>query len=389
MDKKIAFGNFLPSINAMAGYTSFDDSVNMEINPGPLGSVLGKTSLEAGLLDKSVYTSNIGAQIPIFVPSTWYLYSARQKGEDIGELAEDLTDKLIQLQVTSQYYYILALESEQNSLINDLNSTKELEKKVKTSLKVEAALPWELQKVQSLVKMKELAVNENSRNLKIAKMNLMKSLNLNPLLNFELEKENIQIENIPSEIDCIYEALSNNEMLKISEKQEQISKDLKKIAITNFLPKIVLSGGYFNTNNSTLSDPDFLYGNVSGVLSIFNGFKNINEYEKAVKNQNIAELKLEKEFMTTVIETSRAYKNVKNAEEFLNITQLNFEAEKGKLKQKIIERKVNMINDEEYLKVLSSYEGALSLKEKAMYQYKIALGTLNITMGKNPIKGEK
>lgn len=390
LDKKIAFGNFLPSINMMAGYTKFDDPINLEMSTGGLGGGILHipSSLETKLLDESVYTFGVGAQLPIFVPSTWYLYSARQKGEDIGELVENLTDKLIQLQVIGQYYYVLALESERKSLIDDLNSTKELEKKVKVSLKVEAVLPWELQKVQSLVKIKELAVNENARNLKIAKMNLMKSLNLNPLQDVELEKEKIDIKYIPSEIDCIYEALSSNEMLKISERQQEISEEVKKIAITNFLPKVVLGGGYFNTNNSTLSDPDFLYGNVSGVISIFNGFKNINEYKKAVRKEKIAELKLEKEFMTTVIETSRAYKNVKTAEEFLSIVQLNLKAETGRLRQKKLERKVEMISDEEYLKALSSYEEALSMEEKAMYQYEIALGTLNIAMGKNPIREE-
>lgn len=373
----------------MAGYTKFDDPINLEMSTGGLGNIpFIPQSLETKLLDESVYTFGVGAQIPIFVPSTWYLYSARKKGEDIGELVENLTDKLIQLQVIGEYYYVLALESERKSLIDDLNSTKELEKKVKVSLKVEAVLPWELQKVQSLVKVKELAVNENARNLKIAKMNLMKSLNLNPLQDVELEKEKIDIKYIPSEIDCIYEALSSNEMLKISEKQQEISEDVKKIAITNFLPKIVLGGGYFNTNNSTLSDPDFLYGNVSGVISIFNGFKNINEYKKAVRKEKIAELKLEKEFMTTVIETSRAYKNVKTAEEFLSVAQLNLKAETGRLRQKRLERKVEMISDEEYLKALSSYEEALSMEEKAMYQYEIALGTLNIAMGKNPIREE-
>ena len=40
-------------------------------------------------------------------------------------------------------------------------------------------------------------------------------------------------------------------------------KNLKKIAITNFLPKIVLGGGYINNSNHTLADPDFLFGNVS------------------------------------------------------------------------------------------------------------------------------
>ena len=40
------------------------------------------SSLETKLIDESFYTTGVAAQIPIFVPSTWYLYSARQKGEE-------------------------------------------------------------------------------------------------------------------------------------------------------------------------------------------------------------------------------------------------------------------------------------------------------------------
>lgn len=392
LDKKIAFGNFLPSITLGGSYTRMDDDLNIEMGlnlsqlsiPLPLPS-----SLETKLIDESFYTTGVAAQIPIFVPSTWYLYSARQKGEDISKLAESFADKMLQLQVMSEYFYILALESERDTLINNLKSSQELEKKVATSLRVEGVLEWELQKVQALVESQKIALSKNERDLKIAKMNLKKTLNLNLQEDIKLDKIETTQVSLPSLEDCVYKALNGNEILQIREKGKEIDEDLKKIAITNFLPKIVLGGGYINNSNQTLADPDFLYGNVTGVISIFNGFKNINEYKKAVRREKIGELNLEKQFMTTVLEVTKAYQNVNTSAEFWNMAKLNFEAESGKLNQRKLERKVEMIGDEEYYKALAEYNEALSLKEKAQYQYEMALGALSIAMGENPLGGGK
>lgn len=392
LDKKIAFGNFLPSITLGGSYTRMDDDLNIEMGLNlsqlPIHLPL-PSSLETKLIDESFYTTGVAAQIPIFVPSTWYLYSARQKGEDISKLAESFADKMLQLQVMSEYFYILALESERDTLINNLKSSQELEKKVATSLRVEGVLEWELQKVQALVESQKIALSKNERDLKIAKMNLKKTLNLNLQEDIKLDKIETTQVSLPSLEDCVYKALNGNEILQIREKGKEIDEDLKKIAITNFLPKIVLGGGYINNSNQTLADPDFLYGNVTGVISIFNGFKNINEYKKAVRREKIGELNLEKQFMTTVLEVTKAYQNVNTSAEFWNMAKLNFEAESGKLNQRKLERKVEMIGDEEYYKALAEYNEALSLKEKAQYQYEMALGALSIAMGENPLGGGK
>lgn len=158
LDKKIAFGNFFPSITLGGSYVKMNDDINLEMGvdlpsialPG-LGAISLPSSLETKIIDESFYTAGIAAQIPIFVPSTWYLYSARQKGENISKLAESFADKMLQLQVMSEYFYILALESEKETLINNLKSSQELERKVEISLKVEGVLEWELQKAKALV----------------------------------------------------------------------------------------------------------------------------------------------------------------------------------------------------------------------------------------------
>ena len=401
LDRKIAFGNFLPSINVMGGYTKLDDNIDLDVDVSELSSSMGgllhgmgipisiPSSMNSRFVDKSFYTFGVSAQIPVFVPSTWYLYSARKKGEKISGLVEEFAEKMLELQVMGEYYYILALQSERAALENELKSARELENKVKISLKVEAVLPWEYEKAKAFVKMKEYALNENERDLKNAKMRFMRTLNLNPLEDIELENEIIFPEEIPSMEDCIYSAVSGNEVLKIAETGKDVTNDMKKIAVTNFLPKIILGGGYINNSNEILSDPDFLYGNVTGVLSIFNGFKNINEYKKAVRREKIGELKLEKEFMTVVVETAKAYRNLEKARELQEIANLNFKGEKGRLHQKRAERKVDMIGDEEYFRAVSSYESAFAMKKKADFQYAMALGSLKIAMGQDPFKEGK
>ena len=401
LDRKIAFGNFLPSINVMGGYTKLDDNIDLDVDVSELSSSMGgllhgmgipisiPSSMNSRFVDKSFYSFGVSAQIPVFVPSTWYLYSARKKGEKISWLVEEFAEKMLELQVMGEYYYILALQSERAALENELKSARELENKVKISLKVEAVLPWEYEKAKAFVKVKEYALNENERDLKNAKMRFMRTLNLNPLEDIELEDEIIFPEEIPSMEDCIYSAVSGNEILKIAETGKDITNDMKKIAVTEFLPKIILGGGYINNSNEILSDPDFLYGNVTGVLSIFNGFKNINEYKKAVRREKIGELKLEKEFMTVVVETAKAYRNLEKAQEMREIANLNFKGEKGRLHQKRAERKVDMIGDEEYFRAVSSYESAFAMKKKADFQYAMALGSLKIAMGKDPFKEGK
>ena len=103
LDRKIAFGNFLPSINVMGGYTKLDDNIDLDVDVSELSSSMGSllhgmgmsvslpSTMNSRFVDKSFYTFGVSAQIPVFVPSTWYLYSARKKGEKISGLVEDLS----------------------------------------------------------------------------------------------------------------------------------------------------------------------------------------------------------------------------------------------------------------------------------------------------------
>ncbi|UYI77450.1 MAG: TolC family protein [Fusobacterium varium] len=158
LDKRIAFGNFLPKISLGYSYTMLNSKVMGEALDTGIPALPGfPATLEGRLLDKSFSFFNVNAQMPIFVPSTWFLYSARQKGENISALTRDLTEKMIKLQTIGEYYYILALESEREYLSKELASAQELNKNAKVALETESILKWEYEGTEQMVKMKEHA----------------------------------------------------------------------------------------------------------------------------------------------------------------------------------------------------------------------------------------
>lgn len=392
LDRKIAFGNFLPKVSLGYSYTMLNDKIMGETKdtalPIPLPMSLG---LETRLVDKNLSLFSVNAQMPIFVPATWFLYSARQKGEDISSLTRDLTEKMIKLQTIGQYHYILALESEKEYLKQELESAKEFNRSAKIALEAEAILPWEYEGTEQIVQMREFALKQNARDLQSAKMSLMNNLDMYPLLDFQLEKPQYNEDvKMPTLEETIYEALKNSELIQIREGAEDISKDVTKIAISNFLPKIVLTGGYFNTSNAALSDPDFFMGTLGGMFSIFNGFQNVHEYKKARKNQEIAFIKREEEIMKVIFETVNAYNSLESSREERDIALKNFAVSTGRFNQKKLEKETDSIDNWEYIQGVAEYEKALSLKEKAEYKYRVSLATLNMLTGKDIFaKGEK
>jgi len=392
LDRKIAFGNFLPKVSLGYSYTMLNDKIMGETKdtalPIPLPISLG---LETRLVDKNLSLFSVNAQMPIFVPATWFLYSARQKGEDISSLTRDLTEKMIKLQTIGQYHYILTLESEKEYLKQELESAKEFNRSAKIALEAEAILPWEYEGTEQIVQMREFALKQNARDLQSAKMSLMNNLDMYPLLDFQLEKPQYNEDvKMPTLEETIYEALKNSELIQIREGAEDISKDVTKIAISNFLPKIVLTGGYFNTSNAALTDPDFFMGTLGGMFSIFNGFQNVYEYKKARKNQEIAFIKREEEIMKVIFETVNAYNSLESSREERDIALKNFAVSTGRFNQKKLEKETDSIDNWEYIQGVAEFEKALSLKEKAEYKYRVSLATLNMLTGKDIFaKGEK
>ena len=390
IDKNISFGNFLPRVSAMYSISELDRYVSATI-PAPditLGILGGITlpslpiTLTSRMVDKDFRNYALSAQLPIFVPATWFLYSAREKGENISLYTEDLTKKMIKLKVISEYYYILALVSEKLVLENEYEYVQKLSKNAKLALETESILEWQKEQTELLVKQKENALKNNERDFKIAKMNLMSDLGLDLNADFRFViPEDIDYELPPLE-DVVYDALVNSELIKINHNIVAISKDKIKIAMSRFLPQISLGGGIIGTGISYLDPKNILFGAITGFLSLFNGFKDVNEYKKAKLQSEVAYIQREDVIMNTIISAVNSYNNVQKSIEDKELADMNYNIAEQRFKQKKLENEVGNITDADLLKEMAELEKAASLKEKAEYKYSVSVEALKMLIEK-------
>ncbi len=381
IDKELAIGNLLPRVDLVAGVAKNDDALHLNLPTTLLGM---PQNIALPILDESYYAYSLNAQIPIFVPSFWFLVSARKKGEEVQSLLTSLSEKLVTLEVMNQYYYILALKSEEKIFENEVKAAEELVKQARISLQTDSILSWEYEEAKAYLLSKQVYYQQNLREQKIAAYKLNKSLFLSTDHFFELEKIPHKINTLPSIQECFKQAYQANEKFKIHKKNLEVQADVRNIAISEFLPKIVLGGGILGFNQDLIVEKNTLYGSVLGLLSVFNGFKTVNEYRKALRQEKIAEYELVSEYQSLFIELTNAYNRANTAQEVYTLSKTNLLAVKGKIKQKKAELKHDVIDFREYYTALKEYHEAISFYEKSYYQYQLACGALAIIIGKNP-----
>lgn len=233
-----------------------------------------------------------------------------------------------------------------------------------------------------MVKQKENALKNNERDLKIAKMNLMNDIGLDPYAEFRLVIPEDTVYKLPPLEDVVYDTLVNSEVIKINHNLVAISKDKIKIAMSRFLPQISLDAGLVGTSVSYLNPQNILFGAITGFLSLFNGFKDVNEYKKAKLQSEAAYIQREDAIMNTIISAVNSYNNVQKSIEDKELADMNYNIAEQKFKQKKLEKEVGNITDADLLNEITELEKATSLKEKADYKYSVSVEALKMLIEK-------
>ena len=213
-------------------------------------------------------------------------------------------------------------------------------------------------------------------------MNLMNDLGLDLNADFRFVIPEDTVYKLPPLEDVVYDALINSELIKISHNVVAISKDKIKIAMSSFLPQISLGGGVIGTGLSFLNPQNILFGAVTGFLSLFNGFKNVNEYKKAKLQSEAAYIQREDIIMNTIISAVNSYNNVQKSIEDKELADMNYNIAEQKFKQKKLEKEVGNITEADLLNEITELEKAASLKEKADYKYSVSVEALKMLIEK-------
>ncbi|MBN1847845.1 MAG: TolC family protein [Deltaproteobacteria bacterium] len=107
LDRKIAFSYFLPHVDLQ--YTDlYNDKQQMR----------RAVTMYVASSDQDITQWVISGQLAVFNPSTWFLYNAYKKGEEIQHLVAERVRQAITLQVTGLYIACLSHEASEKAIVS-------------------------------------------------------------------------------------------------------------------------------------------------------------------------------------------------------------------------------------------------------------------------------
>ncbi|MCK5862139.1 MAG: TolC family protein, partial [Candidatus Hydrogenedentes bacterium] len=177
LNRRIAFANFLPKITF--------DYKSTELNNAPATALFG--SISTPMQDRIVRDTAVQAQMPIFAPSTWFLYALHQRGEEISEAAAAYTRQMIALQVTGLYFQCLATEESRRMLEAQHAAASELMKEAAAYYGEGMVTDADIAQVRVLLLVREKALEFNARARERCLAELLTVMGLAPTASIELE----------------------------------------------------------------------------------------------------------------------------------------------------------------------------------------------------------
>jgi outer membrane protein TolC len=378
LDRKISFSQFLPKVNLNYNYTRWDPQPEM---------VTGAASQP--MHDERIRDITWQIQMSVFNPSTWFMYAMHTRGEEIAVLAADYTRQMIVLQVNTYYYYCLGLQEIETVLDSRILAAQELARQLQDYQAEGLVFDWQSDQARVNLQTQKLQRLRVHQLLEQTKGQLLIVMGLSPLNSINLDATPPATEPQGTLEEMFTEALMNHPQLRIADRKIEIEKEKVKIAISGFLPSLMGFASRVNTTDAFQKYSSYWMTGLSGVLSVFNGFANIHEYDAARENVKKAALEREQATLTLMLEVFRAYQTLELARDSIEIADNSFKVSSGKYDQVYQLWREGLVDASEMLSVLAEKDLAQMLKINTEYQRQLAVATLLNAMGKTKIDFEE
>ncbi|MCX8064770.1 MAG: TolC family protein [Candidatus Hydrogenedentes bacterium] len=311
LDKNIAFSNFLPQIVAEYQLITYDRQ--------PMVSLLGP--FPVAMQDKTIRMADMSLQMPIFAPATWFIYDLRKKGVSISNILYEYTCQMIAFQTTVLYYQLLLLYNLEKTLEFQLKSVDELKSQIESFYEEGLITQSQLEKILLLKQLREHDLSVCRYEIQNAKGKLNSVMGIFPTEDISLKfQDPISLPEGDLE-DWILECLENHPRLKIEEKKIEVASDQVKLAISQFLPVLGAFSQWQYTSNSFNFYSQSVMNGLFGMLTVFNGFRNIQEYKKARLTKEKTFIELENTVLSLIVGILSAKSNLDKAIEDIKLAE--------------------------------------------------------------------
>ncbi len=378
LDRKASFSQFLPRVSFNYDYTRWDPQPEM---------VTGATSQP--MHDERIREMTWDIQTSIFNPSTWFMYTMYKRGEEIAELAADYTRQMIVLQVTTYYYYCLALEEIEKVLDSRIRAAGKLAEQLQHYQTEGLVFAWQSDQARANLRSQELQRRRVRQILEQTRGQLLTVMGLSPLSSLQLKKTEPMTSPQGNLEDLITEALLNHPRLRIADREVAIEKEKVKIALSGFLPSLAGFADRVNTTDAFQRYSNYWVMGLSGVLTVFNGFANVHEYDAAKENVKRVALEREQATLTLMLEVFQAYQNLQFARDAVAVAEDNYNAARDHYDQIDQQWREGLVNVSDLMAVLAEKDLTEMMKINSQFQIQVATAILLNAMGETKIDYEE
>ncbi len=359
---KASFSAFLPQVSASVGY--YDYSKNPEVSK------------------QNFAEQKIDVGLPIFMPSTWFLYGAAKHGYAMGKISEHYTRQSIALKTTQGFYDILVQNDLVSAYAAQLDAAKRNAERVRGMADEGLITKWEGESAEYLAAAREVQYNQSKRQLTVLCASFLSDLGLNPSEKFTLVKDVEVAESEPEPLEAlVVNALTNHPLLSLADRQVVMKENAVRQAFCDFLPTVSLFGTKSWTGNDLMGpDSNWLMG-FNGAWNVFKGFANVANYKVKKVEREESELERENTFLSVIVNVTSAEANYRTAVDNAKILKAAYDVAAAKYADYDAKSREGLLPMSDALDALAERDLAEVDLIRSRYQARVALAALEFAVG--------
>ena len=361
--KNVAFTAFLPNVAASAGYNSYEKEMPQQH-------------------EQRFGTADLTASMPVFMPSTWFLYAAARQGYAAAGVAARYVRQGIVLQTTINYYNVLVQQDTLAALETQLAAARETADRVR-SLSAEGLFAkWEGDQAQLAAAVRATELNKARRQLTVLRGELLQGLGLAPDAEITLSGETGEPA-CPegSAADLVLKALEIHPELALADRQVVIQEHEVRQAFCSFLPTISLFSTGSWTGNDLAAHAENWVSGFRGTWTLFDGLANVARYRAAKVERRQTELERENTFLSIMVGVVAAKAAVQDAAESAALRRQAYDVAAAKAADYDAKAREGLLPLSDALDARAARDLAQVAMVQSQYQERIAIANLELAMG--------
>ena len=369
--KNVAFTAFLPNVAASAGYNSYDKEMPQQH-------------------EKRFGTASVDVAMPLFMPSSWFLYAAARHGYAAAGVAAHYVRQGIVLQTTVHYFNVLVQLDTIAALESQLEAARQTARRVSGLADEGLVSRWEGDQALFAAELRQTELDKARRQLAVLRAELLTGMGLSPAAPLSLSGETGEKAMPEGTVEeLVLKALEIHPELALADRQVVIQDHQVRQAFCDFLPTISLFSSGSWTGNDLAAHAENWVSGFHGAWTLFDGLANVARYKAAKVERQQTRLERENTFLSVMVAVVAAEAAARDAAEGARVRQRAYEVAAAKWTDYDAKAREGLLPLSDALDA----RGAMDLAQVAMvqsrYQERIAIANLELAMGLTLVPEQK